>query len=162
MPSPPTIRLAISSDAHAIAVLSRDAIEHGLGWRYTPDRILAAIRSRTTNVAVIHARGCLLAAGVMEYGDTSAHLVLLGVQRTHRRRGMGRQLLEWLEACASTAGLQTIGVEVREDNPNALAFYQALGYRVRGCVPGYYRGTLDAVRLAKPLGAQSLQRSYGG
>jgi [ribosomal protein S18]-alanine N-acetyltransferase len=153
----PAIRLATPGDAHAIAVLSRDAIEHGLGWRYTPDRILAAIRSRTTNVAVLHARGCLLAAGIMEYGDASAHLVLLGVQRAHRRRGMGRDLLGWLEACAITAGLRTIGVELRADNPNALAFYQAQGYRVRDRVPGYYQGVLDAVRLAKSLGVQSLQ-----
>jgi [ribosomal protein S18]-alanine N-acetyltransferase len=146
------IRLATDSDAHAIAALSRDAIEHGLGWRYTPDRILAAIGSRTTNVAVIHARGCLFAAGIMAYGDTSAHLVLLGVRRTHRRQGMGRHLLAWLEACALTAGLRTVGVEVREDNPGALAFYRAQGYSVRDRVPGYYHNVLDAVRLVKPLG----------
>ena len=151
----PAIRLATPADAHAIAVLSRDAIEHGLGWRYTPDRIVAAIRNPSSNVAVIHARGCLLAAGVMEYRDTSAHLVLLGVQRACRRRGMGRQLLAWLEACALTAGLETVGVEVREDNPNALAFYHAQGYLLRDRVTGYYRGVLDAVRLAKPLGLQA-------
>ena len=155
MTNTPAIRLAIDGDAYAIAALSRDAIEHGLGWRYTPDRILAAIRNRTTNVAVIHARGCLFAAGVMDYGDTSAHLVLLGVRRTHRRQGMGRDLLAWLETCAVTAGLRTVGVEVREDNPSALAFYQAQGYSVRDRVPGYYRNVLDAVRLVKPLGVRS-------
>jgi ribosomal-protein-alanine N-acetyltransferase len=148
----PDIRLATDADAHAIAALSRDAIEHGLGWRYTPDRIRATIHRRTTNVAVVHARGCVLAAGIMEYGDASAHLVLLGVQRSSRRRGLGRQLLGWLEACAITAGLETVGVEVREDNPNALAFYRSQGYRLLHRVPGYYRGMLDAVRLAKALG----------
>jgi len=151
----PAIRLAAPRDAHAIAALSRDAIEHGLGWRYTPDRILAALRSRSTNVAVIQARGCVLAAGIMEYGDESAHLVLLGVQRTHRRQGLGRRLLAWLEACALTAGLRVVRVEVRDDNPNALAFYEALGFRVTGRVPGYYEGVLDAVRLVKRLGVDA-------
>ena len=155
----PAIRLANAGDAHAVAVLSRDTIEHGLGWRYTPDRVLAAIRNRATNVVVVHARGCLLAGGIMEYGDNSAHLVLLGVQRTHRRRGLGRQVLTWLQACAITAGLETIRVEVRDDNPNALAFYQTQGYRVRDRVIGYYGGVLDAVRLAKSLGVQTLQSS---
>ena len=148
----PSIRLAAPRDAHAIAALSRDAIEHGLGWSYTPDRILAAIHSRTTNVAVIPADSGLVAAGIMDYGDTTAHLVLLGVQRAHRRRGLGRHLLAWLEACALTAGLRAIHVEVRDDNPNALAFYQAQGYCFRDRVTNYYRGVLDAVRLAKPLG----------
>lgn len=154
MPGPPDIRLATPGDAHAIAALSRDAIEHGLPWRYTDGRVLAAIRSRTTNVAVVHARGCLHAAGIMAYGDTTAHLILLGVQRAQRRRGLGRHLLGWLEACAVTAGLRTIGVEVRADNPNALAFYLAQGYRLGARVPGYYDGVLDALRLAKPLSWQ--------
>lgn len=147
----PAIRLATPADARAVAELSRDVIECGLGWNYTPARILAAVRSRVTNVAVMHEGGSLLAAGIMDYGDTSAHLVLLGVRREHRRRGLGRHLVDWLETCAVTAGLQTIGVEVRADNPGALAFYDALGYRLRDCVPGYYGGHLDAVRLTKTL-----------
>jgi ribosomal-protein-alanine N-acetyltransferase len=148
----PSIRLATAADARAIAELSRDVIECGLGWNYTPARIMAALRSRITNVAVIHERESLLAAGIMEYGDTSAHLVLLGVQPQRRRRGLGRHVVSWLEACAVTAGLSTIGVEVRADNPGAVAFYDALGYQFRDRVPGYYRGRLDAVRLVKRLG----------
>jgi ribosomal protein S18 acetylase RimI-like enzyme len=148
----PSVRLATPGDARAIAELSRDFIEHGLGWSYTPNRILRAIRSKTTNVAVIHERGHLLAAGIMEYGDTTAHLVLLGVHPTQRRRGLGRHLLSWLEQCALTAGLEKISVEARADNPSAIEFYQGQGYRVRSRVPGYYRGVLDAVRFEKRLG----------
>lgn len=148
----PTIRLATPADAHAIAELSRDAIECGLGWTYTPARILTALRSRITNVAVISDGETLHAAGIMDYGDTSAHLILLGVRYGERRRGLGRHVLNWLEECAVTAGLRAIGVEVRADNPGGIAFYQAHGYRFRDRVPHYYRGVLDAVRLAKLLG----------
>jgi ribosomal-protein-alanine N-acetyltransferase len=147
----PAIRLATASDAHAIAALSRDCIEHGLAWRYTPARILAAIRSRTTNVAVIHAHGGLHAVGIMEYGDNAAHLVLLGVQPTQRRKGLGRHLVAWLEACATTAGIDHVSVECRADSPDAVAFYRASGYRVQARVPGYYAGVIDAVRLRKRL-----------
>lgn len=148
----PAIRLATPGDAHAIAALSRDCIEQGLGWTYTSSRILRAIRSRSTNVAVIHEHHALLGAGIMGYGDTTAHLVLLGVQPTRRRRGWGRQLLAWLEACAVTAGLDKIGVETRADNTDAIAFYLGQGYAVRGRVPGYYRNVVDAVCLEKRLG----------
>jgi ribosomal-protein-alanine N-acetyltransferase len=113
----PTIRLATSDDAQAIATLSRDAIEHGLRWRYTPARILAAIRSRTANVAVVHAHGGLHAFAIMEYGDTTAHLTLLGVQSTQRRRGLGARLLTWLEDAARVAGIERVDVECRSDNP---------------------------------------------
>ena len=148
---PATIRLATLDDAYAIADLSRDAIEHGLRWRYTPARILAAIRSRTTNVAVVHAHGGLHAFSIMEYGEATAHLILLGVQSTQRRHGLGAQLLAWLEASARTAGIERIDVECRADNPAAIAFYRAQGYRVQGVVPRYYDGRIDAVRMAKSL-----------
>jgi ribosomal-protein-alanine N-acetyltransferase len=147
----PAIRLATSGDAHAIAAMARDCIEHGLAWRYTPDRIRDAIRSRSTNVAVIHAHGGLHAVGVMGYGDAAAHLVLLGVQPTQRRKGLGRHLVAWLEACASTAGLEYVGVECRADTPEAIAFYRSQGYRIQGVVPRYYGGMLDAVRLRKRI-----------
>ena len=152
----PSVRLATPGDARAIAELSRDFIEYDLGWSYTPGRILRAIRSRTTNVAVIHERGTLLAAGIMEYGDVTAHLVLLGVQPTQRRKGLGSHVLAWLEQCALTAGLEKISVEARADNPGAIAFYLEKGYGVRSRVPGYYRGALDAVRLEKRLGVAGM------
>lgn len=148
----PSVRLATPRDAYAIAELSRDFIEYGLGWSYTPNRILRAIRSRTINVAVAGDHAHLLAAGIMDYGETTAHLVLLGVQPGQRRRGLGRHVLRWLEECALTAGLERIDVEARADNPGAIAFYQGQGYEVRGHLPQYYRGVLSAVRLEKRLG----------
>jgi ribosomal protein S18 acetylase RimI-like enzyme len=147
----PSIRLATPGDATAIAALSRDYIEHGLGWSYTPNRILAAIRSRTTNVAVIREAGVLLVAGVMEYGETTGHLVLLGVHPAQRRRGLGAHMLAWLEQCALVAGLERIDVEVRADNPGGIAFYRQQGYAPLDRVAGYYRGILDAVRMRKTL-----------
>lgn len=148
----PAIRLATPADVRAIAELSRDVIEYGLGWSYTPARILAALRSRITNVAVVSEHGRLLAAGIMEYGDTAAHLILLGVQPDQRRRGLGHHVLAWLETCALTAGLRWVACEVRADNPGAIAFYLGQGYCLRDRVPGYYRGRLAAVRMTKALG----------
>jgi len=151
----PSVRLATPGDARAIAELSRDFIEYGLGWGYTPNRILRAIRSRTTNVAVVGEHTLLLAAAIMEYGETTAHLVLLGVHPGQRRRGLGRHVLLWLEECALTAGLERVGVEARADNPGAIDFYLRQGYEIRGRVPAYYRGLVDAVRLEKRLGVNN-------
>jgi ribosomal-protein-alanine N-acetyltransferase len=156
----PAIRLAIPGDARAIARLSRDFIEHGLGWSYTEARVLRAIQRRTANVAVMHERGCLLGFGIMEYGDTTAHLVLLGVQPTQRRRGLGRHLLEWLEKCAVTAGIERVRVEARADNPTGVSFYRRQGYVVLESVPRYYQGVLDAVRLEKQFGPGSQQPPF--
>src|SRR5258706_14163434 len=47
-----TIRLAEPRDAQAVATMSRDFIESGLGWKYDAPRVLRAIRDRETLAVV--------------------------------------------------------------------------------------------------------------
>ena len=153
-----SITLAVAADAREIAEMSRDCVETGLGWSWTPPRVLRAIGDRATNVAVARdASGALLGFGIMPYGDERAHLSLLAVRPSSRGQRIGRELLAWLEKCAVTAGLACVTLEVRHDNPGAVAFYRRCGYEPAGTMPGYYSGVLDAVRLEKPLRAPSGQ-----
>lgn len=146
-----TVRLATGQDALPIAEMSRDFIEQGLGWSWTPSRVLIAVRSRTTNVACIDGPAALAGFGIMDYADETAHLSLLAVRPDQRDRGLGARLLMWLEQPARVAGIACIRVEARADNPRAIGFYRRLGYRETGRIEGYYRGSLDAIRLEKPL-----------
>jgi len=147
----PQVRLALPSDAQGIAAFSRDYIEHGLGWSWHASRILRAIQDTATNVAAVHEYGRIAGFGIMQYGDTTAHLCLLGVQPGVQGRGLGGALLSWLELSAVTAGIECVKVEARVDNPRGIAFYEKRGYRIRARVPGYYSGVIDAVRLEKGL-----------
>ena len=147
----PTLRLAKSADAQQIAQMSREYIEYGLGWRWTQTRVLRAIEDSSTNVVVFHAHDTVLGFGIMLYGEQIAHLALLAVHPTQRRKGLATRLLSWLETCADTAGLERIHVETRSDRPAALAFYQQHGYASINRMPGYYSGWLDAIRLEKKL-----------
>ena len=131
--------------------MSRDYIENGLGWGWTEARVLGAMRDKSTNVAVAHDRGYLLGFGIMTYGDNAAHLVLLGVHKTQRKRGLGASILLWLEECALTAGIERIQVEAREDNEAALWFYRRRGYKEIERLTGYYWGFVNGVRLEKRL-----------
>ena len=51
-----TIRIAEPGDASAIAEMSRDHIESGLGWRYDPAHILRAMRRRESVVLAASGR----------------------------------------------------------------------------------------------------------
>lgn len=145
----PTIRLAKIGDARRIAEMSRDEIEVGLAWTWTPERVRRSIRDRSTNVAVALEGQVLVGFGIMHYGDEKAHLSLLAVSNAVREHGVGGHLLDWLEKCARTAGLPRIELEVRADNGEALAFYGLRGYERFTTVHGYYQGRIDAFRLAK-------------
>lgn len=151
MSGAPAIRLAKAREAGSIARMSRDLIEQGLGWSWTPLRVLASVRDTACNVAVIDGPDHLTAFGIMHYGDDTAHLSLLAVHPDHRHRKLGSSLVAWLEKPAEVAGIARVRLEARADNPGAIDFYHAIGYHDAGRVAGYYGGSVDAIRLEKHL-----------
>jgi [ribosomal protein S18]-alanine N-acetyltransferase len=151
MVSIPLIRLAELDESAAIAEMSRDYIEQGLGWSWTVARVRAAIAERATNTAVIGSSEAILGFGIMQYGEERAHLALLAVRPDCRQRGLGAGLIDWLERPALVAGIECVRVEVRADNPRAIAFYRKHGYAEISRIARYYRGVVDAVRLEKKL-----------
>jgi ribosomal-protein-alanine N-acetyltransferase len=145
------IRLARPTDATRIAQMSRDLIEHGLGWGWDSTRVARRIRHRATNVVVADCGAEIVGFGLMEYHDVDAHLLLFGVEPLQRNRGIGTSLLNWLESTARTAGIELIFLEARVTNSAARAFYKARGYRELALMPRYYSGREDAVRIGKDL-----------
>ncbi len=146
-----SVRLATSADAEAIATMSRDYIEHGLGWSWNAARVQRSIRDPDSNVAVVREGGTILAVGIMKYRDEVAHLLLFAVRRSHQRQGIGSLVLRWLESVAQGSGVTRIDVECRRDNVAARNFYGEHGYHEHVISRGYYGGVEDAVRLEKWL-----------
>ena len=155
------IELARPSDAAEISGLSRRSIERGLRPRYTPQLVLELMRNKAKNVVVARKRGEMLGFGIMTYGQDSANLDLLAVKKPYRHRGVGRQIMQWLEKVALTAGITNVFVQVRLNNAAAIRFYEKLGFQVVEQVPGYYQKRETAVILCKSIRpiAGSLQRA---
>jgi ribosomal-protein-alanine N-acetyltransferase len=147
-----SVGLARRSDVVEIASLSRDLIEKGLRWSWTPGRVAASVRSPTTLVVVARAADRIAGFGIMRYGDDDAHLDLLGVDPDRRREGLGRRLVEWLEKPALVAGISAVFLEVRGSNHGAQAFYERLGYRKLARIAHYYQGRESAIRMGRELG----------
>lgn len=148
-----TVRLAGSRDAQAIALMSRDLVESGLGWKYDAARVLKAIRDPETLTPVACDRGHIAGFAIMEFGEERAHLVLLAVRPAQRRMGIGRRLIDWLVLSARTAGMASVHLELRAGNEAARGFYRAMGFDETIVVPGYYRGREAALRMIRVLRA---------
>ena len=148
-----TVRLAQPRDAHAIALMSRDLVESGLGWKYDAARVLRAMRDPDTLAPVACDGGRIAGFGLMEFGEERAHLVLLAVRPAQRRLGIGRRLLDWLVESARTAGIASLHLELRTGNEAAQRFYRAMGFDETIVVPGYYRGREAALRMIRVLRA---------
>ena len=157
-----SLRLARPADAGTIAKLSRDLIEYGLRWRWTPMRVAASIRAADVNVLVACIDEAIAGFAIMRYGGDDAHLDLLAVAPPYRREGVGRRLLEWLEKCAITAGIFSVALEVRAGNEGAQLFYRQMGYRTLINLPGYYQGIEAALRMGRDLSCRPLDHKIDG
>ena len=91
----------------------------------------------------------------MEFYAIHAHLNLLAVQPGYQRQGVGRQLLEWLEASARTAGIFKVNLELRANNDGARRSTRSSGSASVGRKAAYYDGREDAVRMTHDLAVTS-------
>jgi ribosomal-protein-alanine N-acetyltransferase len=131
-----------------MAEMSRELIEVGLSWRYTPRRMTALINDPETVALVACDESRIQGFAVMQFGDVHAHLVLLCVRPTQQLRGIGRRLNDWLVESARVAGIASIRLELRADNATALSFYRRLGFTETQLIADYYDGPIAARRMA--------------
>ncbi|MCB1606319.1 MAG: GNAT family N-acetyltransferase [Xanthomonadales bacterium] len=156
-PSPVQLRFARSADLIEIAQISREQIEQGLHWRYTPDRLRRTLQSPHKNLVVACAGPVLIGFGIMSYREESANLDLLAVKPTYRNRGVGERIVDWLVTVARTAGIGQIFVQVRKRNPGAIRFYERIGFAQIDEHVGYYEGRESAVILCLTLALQRFE-----
>lgn len=64
-------------------------------------------------------------------GQRHAHLFLLYVVPEHRRRGVGRALMEYAQTWARARGDKQIGLQVFSSNTPALNLYNQLGFQTQ-------------------------------
>jgi len=152
-----TLRFGHPADATSIAVMSRELIESGLGWSWTPERVARSIRNPDT-LTLIGADGPrIIAFAIMYFGDEHAHLNLLAVRPAHQRTGVGTRLVDWLIESAQVAGIAAVTLELRTSNDEARRFYLAQGFSDTAYIPGYYRGAETAVRMVRELRPPNLR-----
>jgi ribosomal-protein-alanine N-acetyltransferase len=89
----------------------------------------------------------------LQSGAKFGHFITVDVAPEQRRTGIGRILMEAGEAHLAAAGCIGVVLEVAVNNAGAQAFYERLGYRESGYIPGYYGDGTSALVMRKPLRA---------
>jgi len=132
------------------------------GWRSVTEerRYLRALR-RHPDAAVFVAEDNGEIVGRLSVArdphSASRHVADLGlmVAASHRRRGIGRALLEQAEAWARSAGVVKLELHVFPWNEPAIRLYEEFGFEREGLRRDHYRRNgdyVDAILMAYRLG----------
>jgi len=86
------------------------------------------------------------AAGLLTYLVDDEQLEIETINSLRRGTGVGRALVEAAKELALSSGCKTIVAITTNDNVNALAFYQKVGFRIRDV----FRDSVQEIRQLKP------------
>jgi RimJ/RimL family protein N-acetyltransferase len=164
-----TIRAARADDAAMLVELGSTVGREEGGWLLTTDawrsvgeerRYLRALK-RYPDAAVFVALDGEQVVGRLSVArdnhPASRHVADVGllVAASHRRRGIGRALLEQAVAWARDAGVRKLELHVFPWNEPAIRLYEAFGFEREGFRRDHYRRGgeyVDAILMAYRLG----------
>lgn len=144
------IRRATTADVTALVAIERECFSDP----WTPTGIRETIQYETVRAFVAESRDTAIGYVMARISGEEGEILNLAVLPRYRRRGIARCLLEEAVGAVVEAGVREAYLEVRQSNAEALALYQAFGFRPVGLRPDYYRNPLeDALVLRAPIRA---------
>ena len=152
-----TLRQAQAGDLDALVRLEQLAFE---GDRFSRRQLWHLLnRANALTLLAEDEQGRLLAYGVLLFRRSSRRVRLYSfcVHPEARGAGLGRQLLQELEARARQRGGERLGLEVRVDNRVALKLYRRMGFRLVRWLADYYADGCAGWEMEK-----ALESAHGG
>ncbi len=84
-------------------------------------------------------------------GGKVARILMLAVLRRSRRRSIGQTLIRALYLNCASKGIDTVILEVRKSNREAITFYESEGFETFGEIKSFYSNGEDAWKMMKVL-----------
>jgi len=144
------LRWARAGDVDALLAIEDAVFETDKLSRSSFRRLIV---SQSAAVVVAEAEGRVAGYCVVLFRANSsvARLYSIAVDPAQSGRGIGRMLLEAAEREARARGRDSLRLEVRQDNPRAIAIYGKSHFQITGSQADFYEGRMTAVRMAKGL-----------
>ena len=146
-------RLANSSDLAELNTLEQQLFA---GDRISPRQMKRFLQSSQAMLFVADSGKGLAGYALLLFhqGTQLSRLYSIAVKPDFRGRGIAQSLLGQCERAALDQGVNTLRLEVREDNTSAINFYQKMGYQLLKFLVHYYDDLCDGRRMQKRLSPQ--------
>ena len=142
-----TIRKMTAADIPQVAAIEKELFTQPWSEQAFADEL----NNSTASIVVAQAGGEIVGFADMREIAGECYINNIGVKASHRRKGIGRALMQALEDNA-TESAEFITLEVRQSNEAAIMLYKSMGYIKVGTRRGFYeQPTEDADLMTKYL-----------
>jgi len=90
-------------------------------------------------------------ASAVPAGAKVARILMLAISPRYRRRSLGLKLMSELTGSCISRGMDTVILEVRKGNREAITFYEKQGFSVYGEIQAFYSNGEGAFKMMKVL-----------
>ena len=147
------VRWMIRRDMSEVITIEQEAFE----FPWSEEDFTRCLRQRNCIGMVAELADSVVAFMIYELHRSRLHLLNFAVLRSHRRLGIGTQMMEKLVAKLTPDRRGRIALEVRETNLPAQIFFRSLGFRATSVLKDFYRdSTEDAYLMQYSLEAATL------
>ena len=147
------IRWMIRRDMSEVITIEQEAFE----FPWSEEDFTRCLRQRNCIGMVAELADSVVAFMIYELHRSRLHMLNFAVLRSHRRLGIGTQMMEKLVAKLTPDRRGRIALEVRETNLPAQIFFRSLGFRATSVLKDFYRdSTEDAYLMQYSLEAATL------
>jgi [ribosomal protein S18]-alanine N-acetyltransferase len=137
------IRWMIRRDMAEVLEIEQAAFE----FPWSEDDFIRCLRQRNCIGMVADHDEQVAGFMIYELHKTRLHILNFAVAASHRRQGIGTQMIEKLSAKLSTQRRSRILLEVRETNLSAQIFFRSHGFRAVSVLRDFYEDTTEDAYL---------------
>jgi RimJ/RimL family protein N-acetyltransferase len=130
MTSDLTVRKFEASDAESVIALWSDALPSSQPWNQPRTIICRKLHQKDGLFFVGEQDGQVIATVLAGYDGVRGWIYSLAIAVEHRRRGVGRRMLEEAERALLARGCDKINLQVRATNAEVIEFYERCGFSV--------------------------------
>lgn len=145
------IRHAVTADFESLLEIDEASFPGGVA--YDAVELSYFMNREGAETLVAEADGTIVAFVVIEVRrqQKTATIVTLDVRESHRRYGLGSQLLKRSEEILTDYGVESYDLQVDVNNPDAIGFYKKHGFKTLRTLKNYYANGHDAFLMVKEL-----------
>ena len=137
------VRWMIRRDMPEVLAVEQEAFE----FPWSEEDFTRCLRQRNCIGMVAEADDSVVAFMIYELHRNRLHVLNFAVRRSHRRLGIGTQMMGKLAGKLTPERRSRILLEVRERNLPAQLFFRSLGYRAISVLKDFYQDTTEDAYL---------------